>query len=79
MKQILDDLAQRGGVEIQDLNALAQVGITGREFIRLQLPDPTLRDALTEALWKTGRINEVDVQVDGKTVKLLPRVKANAG
>jgi hypothetical protein len=60
------------------MDVLAQVGVKGKQIVRLQLRNPTLGDALTQVLWKTGQIHELDLEVDGKTITVVPRVKAKA-
>ena len=79
LKQVLADLSRRSGVEIRaDMDVLARVGVKGKQIVRLQLRNPTLGDALTQVLWKTGQIHELDLEVDGKTITVVPRVRAKA-
>jgi hypothetical protein len=79
LREVLADLSRRSGVEIRaDMDVLAQTGIKGKQIIRLQLRNPTLGDALTQVLWKTGQIHELDLEVDGMTITVVPRVRAKA-
>jgi hypothetical protein len=79
LKDVLATVSRESGMTIQaDMDKLAQVGVTGRQVIRLQGRNPTLADALTQALWHTGRIDELDLKVEGNTITVIPREKPKA-
>ena len=78
-KAALAELSQRGDVQIvADMDALAQVAVKAGQRVQSQLRNPTLRDALLDVLWKTGRIDDLELQLDGKTITVAPRAKAKA-
>ena len=70
-KEIFAELSRTSGVEIRaDFDTL---GVTSRKAISLQLRNPTVRDALTEVLWKTGRIDDLDLEIEEKTITVVSR------
>ena len=58
-----------------DKPGLARVGMDGEERVFLRLQNPTFGDALAAVLWVTGRIDDLDVGVEGTTVTVIPRAE----